>query len=206
MDELEAMSRLGLEELKPAAVLVPLIVDNNGHEPPGHQETSPFFLKTKSRLLQIPSRTDVLLTVRSSTVEHHKSQISFPGGVREPGDASLLETALRETMEEIGLERRGIEVVGELPEVPTFVTQYRVRPFIGVVRGRPVLRPNPSEIEEIIFVPLRHLMDPAHLTMETYERSGVNIQTPAYHFHTHRIWGATARMLQSLLENLVTTA
>jgi 8-oxo-dGTP pyrophosphatase MutT (NUDIX family) len=195
-----------IEELKPAAVLVPLIVDNQAPEPSGHHEAGPFFLRSKSRLLQIPSRTDVLLTVRSSTVEHHKGQISFPGGVREAGDASLLETALRETHEEIGLERRGIEIVGELPDVPTFVTQFRVRPFIGVVRGRPLLRPNPSEIEEILFVPLRHLLDPAHLTMETYERSGVRIQTPAYHFHTHRIWGATARMLQSLLENLVTSA
>lgn len=184
-------------DLIPAAVLIALLVDSNDDS----GETVHF--KGKTGLIKVPLSTKIVLTVRTQTVEHHKGQISFPGGVFESHDSSLEETALRETHEEIGLKREFIEIIGELPEVPTVATRFRVTPYIGLVREYPEFEPNAHEIGEILLVPLYHLLDATNSVLETYERNGMNFKIRAYHFNSHRIWGATGSMLQTFLEKYI---
>lgn len=183
-------------ELIPAAVLIPLIIGSS---------TASEIVRFKGRAgpIGLPLSTKIILTVRTHTVEHHKGQISFPGGVFEPQDSSLEETALRETHEEIGLAREFVEIVGELPDIPTVATRFRVRPYVGLVREYPEFQPNAHEIGEILLVPLKHLLDPANAALETHERNGVKYQINAYHFNSHRIWGATGLMLQMFLEKYI---
>lgn len=185
-------------DLVPAAVLIPLVV------PPGAIEKAECVrLLTRGAPITLPLDTEVLLTVRTHTVEHHKGQISFPGGVFEPHDASLEDTALRETFEEIGLPREQVQIVAELPDIPTVATRFRVRPYVGLVRERPELQLSPHEIGEVLMVPLRHLLVPANSVVEQYERGGIRYQIKAYRFGSHRIWGATGLMLQTLLEKFL---
>lgn len=144
----------------------------------------------------------VLLTRRTDTVEHHKGQISFPGGGRHGADEDLATTALRETWEEVGVHPDDVEVIGRLDEIVT-VSDFRVAPFVGVLRRAPYeFVPSPLEVAEVLEVPLRHLLDPANTVYETYERAGVPIVSPAYWYDGHRIWGATARMLEGFLTML----
>ena len=185
------------KDLIPAAVLIPLLLKEAG----ARHELS---LATKNGPFTLSKATEILLTVRSDSVEHHKGQISFPGGTVESHDGSLAEAALRETQEEIGLARSEVEIVAELPDIPTVATRFRVRPFVGLVRGSPVLSPNPAEIGQIILVPFHHLLDPANSEMETYEREGLSYQMKTYYFGTHRIWGATGLMIQTLIEKFIT--
>lgn len=184
--------------LVPAAVLIPLIVPQNNAE-----SSDLISLKTREGHIDLPLATQVVLTERTHTVEHHKGQISFPGGVFEPQDSSLEETALRETFEEIGLARECVQVVAELPDIPTIASKFRVRPFVGVVREQPEFQPSPHEIGKILMVPLRHLLDPANSVLESHERNGVRYQIKAYHYESHRIWGATGLMLQVFLEKFI---
>ncbi|MBI2606002.1 MAG: CoA pyrophosphatase [Deltaproteobacteria bacterium] len=184
-----------MTDVIPAAVLIPIFLPEPSTE--SHQNRQ---LHIFSR--PVSSNAEILFTVRTDTVEHHKGQISFPGGKRDDTDASLLETALRETEEEIGLSRENVEIIGELSDTPTVRTSFLIRPFVGLVRGRPALSPSEIEIAETLFVPLAHLLDEANSTLETYEYGGSRYRIKAYHYQGHRIWGATARILQVFLGGL----
>ena len=192
----------------PAAVLIPLLVAAKKNTAGGTASgcSGPGTLRLRTRddgIEHLPDDTEVLLTVRTHTVEHHRGQISFPGGAVEPTDASHEAAALRETFEEIGLAPDRVKILAELPEIPTVASRFRVRPFVGIVQGRPELDPNPHEIGEILMVPLRHLLDAQHSTTEIFEREGLRIPMKVYYFGPHRIWGATALMLQILLEKFI---
>jgi len=141
----------------------------------------------------------VLLTVRSHTVEHHKSEISFPGGAEHASDADLAVTALRETWEEVGVEPEHVELIGRLDDMIT-VSNFVVRPFVGVLkRSTRDYLPNPVEVAEILEVPVAHLLDAANLTWEDRQVGDRWLRSPAYHYEGYRIWGATARMLHQFL-------
>jgi 8-oxo-dGTP pyrophosphatase MutT (NUDIX family) len=189
---------IDLSNLMQAAVLIPFAIpmSDDANEP---------HLRLRGReqaLLPIPLSTKLVLTVRTLTVEHHKGQISFPGGRVEPTDTSLEHTALRETEEEIGLQSSRIEVVGEMPDFPTVASGFKIKPFIGLVRdlGTHELRLKSNEVEKILFVPLYHLLDTSNSQLETFERNGLRYQIRAFHYEGHRIWGATGFMIQTLLE------
>lgn len=182
----------------PAGVLIPLLIHEKTKAP---VSTTSFCLKSNQGPISLPSTTEIVFTVRAQTVEHHKGQISFPGGVFETTDASLECTALREAFEEIGLPPEQVEIVAELPEVPTVATDFQIKPFVGLVRQRPIFKPNPQEIGQILLVPLAHLFAPENSKLEYYERGGARFPMRAYHYGQHRIWGATGRVLQTLLEN-----
>jgi len=141
----------------------------------------------------------VLFTRRTETVEHHRGQISFPGGAHEPGDQSLWETALRESEEEIGLSRSDVIPLGALSPIVT-VTNFYVEPFVGAIPQPYAFRPQQSEIAEVLEVPIRPLMDPESL--ETKEFPGREKPVLFYHYGETVIWGATARMLAELLDAL----
>jgi 8-oxo-dGTP pyrophosphatase MutT (NUDIX family) len=141
----------------------------------------------------------LLLTRRTETVEHHKGQISFPGGGEEPGDADLMQTALRETHEEIGLPPSSVDLWGRLDEMETVVSGFAVTPFVGSVPPPVGLRPNPNEIAEIVTAPLAVFLDPANLRTEHMLRDGRMRKVLFYDYPPHVIWGLTAHIINTLV-------
>jgi 8-oxo-dGTP pyrophosphatase MutT (NUDIX family) len=139
----------------------------------------------------------VLLTRRTDTVEHHRGQISFPGGVEEDDDDSPWATAMRETEEELGIAPGDVHLLGALTPLVT-VTDFYVEPFVGAIPYPHVLRPAEAEIAEVIDVPIAALLDPKAL--ERRMLPGRDEPTLFYRYGAHVIWGATARMLKELLD------
>ncbi len=139
-----------------------------------------------------------LFTKRTEMVEHHKGQISFPGGGRSEADANLWETAIRETEEEIGVPRGGVRILGALPKLVT-VTDFEVSPFVGAIPYPIEFAPHAGEVESIIEVPLSYLLDPMVVEERPVRWKGRDLTTLVYHYRGHAIWGATARILADLL-------
>jgi 8-oxo-dGTP pyrophosphatase MutT (NUDIX family) len=158
-------------------------------------------------LVPIFRRADAVLRVilvRRSDHGVHGGQIGFPGGKREPGDQSLLETALRETREEIGLARDRVKIIEELPSVETLTTAYRIFPFLAQIDPPPVWPHCSDEIAEVLEVavddlakPEAHGEDMADLPAWTGPRP-----LPFFRLGPHRVWGATYRILLPLLPRL----
>lgn len=144
----------------------------------------------------------LVFTERRADMRRHAGEISFPGGRRDPGDADLSATALREAHEEIGLDPAAVELGESLPTTGTFVTGYRIHPFIGLIPhpAELSLEPNPAEVETVLTFSLAVLRE--SYAMRRLVRRGVPIHTPTYTVGEHQIWGATARILGDLLERL----
>lgn len=136
-----------------------------------------------------------LLTKRPMTLSKHPGQIAFPGGGRERADITPLHTALRETEEELGIPQDAVTVLGMLSSVPT-PSGFQVTPFVGAIADGLELRPSPSEIEEILWVPLLRLR-PVRRVLHDAERDAF-----LYDDAPHVIWGATHRMIRELLPHV----
>jgi 8-oxo-dGTP pyrophosphatase MutT (NUDIX family) len=147
-----------------------------------------------------PQRPGVVFTERRSDLRRHAGEISFPGGRQDHPDEDLRRTALREAEEEIGLEPDQVELVGALPPIGTYVTSYRVHPFVGLIPAGIDLRPNPAEVETVLKFELEQLR--GAYAMRRLVRRGVPIRTPTFEIGRHLIWGATGRILRDLLERL----
>jgi 8-oxo-dGTP pyrophosphatase MutT (NUDIX family) len=162
---------------RPAAVLMPIVIRADG--------------------------PTLLFTQRTADLKDHPGQVSFPGGRTELIDASSIDTALRETEEEIGLARRHVEVIGCLPDYFTG-TGYRVTPVAGLVRPPFEVAPDPREVAEIFEVPLAFLMDGMNHQRRTVELPGDLGRRTFYTMPYQRffIWGATAGMLRNLFHFL----
>ncbi|CAN5140030.1 CoA pyrophosphatase [soil metagenome] len=145
----------------------------------------------------------LLFTLRTAHLTDHAGQISFPGGRAEATDSSSIETALRETEEEVGLARRHIEVIGELPDYLTG-TGYRVTPVVALVHAPFELNADPFEVAEIFEVPLSFLMDGMnHQRRSVALPDGAGYRTfYAMPYDRFFIWGATAGMLRNLFHFL----
>jgi len=141
----------------------------------------------------------LLLTQRTAHLHDHAGQVSLPGGRVEADDRSAIDTALRETEEEVGLHRRHIEVIGTLPEYLT-VTGYRVTPVVSLVRPPFELRAEPFEVAEIFEVPMHFLMDGSNHQRRSADFPGTAGRRSFYAMPYERyfIWGATAAMLRNL--------
>lgn len=163
-------------DLLRAAVLVP-VIQTNGH-------------------------LELLMTVRSENVEHHKGQIAFPGGSVESQDDSLADTALRESEEEINLPRRAVEVIGRLDDVWS-PAGFSIAPVVGYLKRMPVLKAYPAEVSEYFTVPLDFLIEDANGYSKPFSRGGKEIDVWFYDYNGYTIWGVTAfivRNLKSVLE------
>ena len=141
-----------------------------------------------------------VFTERRGDLRRHAGEISFPGGRQDEPDEDLRATALREAEEEIGLPPSAVEMVGALPPTGTFVTSYKIHPFVGAIDDGRSWRPAPSEVEEVLELSLPALVrgyEPKRLLGK-----GVPIKTPTYTVGEHFVWGATARIVHDLLARL----
>ena len=129
----------------------------------------------------------VVFTERSDEVNYHKGQVCFPGGTQEPSDVSLLQTALRESEEEVGLKAKNVEILGELDDCITLTSNYVISPFVALISLPESLRANGKEVKGTFSVPLSFLLDEANYKQDSYAYEG------------HIIWGATARILRQLV-------
>ncbi|PWF46008.1 CoA pyrophosphatase [Massilia glaciei] len=153
-------------------------------------------------LVQRAHGLTMLLTQRTAHLTDHAGQISFPGGRAEACDASPIETALRETEEEIGLDRRHVDILGVLPEYMTG-TGYSVTPVVALVTPPFTLLPDPNEVDEIFEVPLEFLMDGMHHQRLSFALpEGTRRSFYAMPYERFYIWGATAGMLRNLFHLL----
>ncbi|MEE8370230.1 MAG: CoA pyrophosphatase [Dehalococcoidia bacterium] len=145
----------------------------------------------------------VLFTERTDQVEHHKGQVSFPGGARDEDDDGLESTALRETYEEIGVEPDAVEIIGPLDDIVT-ASNFKVTPYVGILTtsSEYAFVLNTQEVAEIVQAPLAFLMDDRNMELEVRERAGREILTPSFRYDGHHIWGATARILHQFIELL----
>ncbi|HXY22981.1 MAG TPA: CoA pyrophosphatase [Burkholderiaceae bacterium] len=179
----EQSSDVGLQDsdrqLRPAAVLIALIAR--------------------------PSGVQVLFTVRSSRLQDHAGQISFPGGRQESGDASAIDAALREAREEIDLDRGLVEVIGTMPSYST-ISGFCVVPVVGLIAPAVQLRADPLEVEEFFEVPLAFLMNGANhqrRVVAHHSRRRYVYSMEYYGPRRYLIWGATAAMLRNLYRFLL---
>lgn len=153
-------------------------------------------------LVEHANELTVLLTRRTGHLKSHAGQVSFPGGKTEPHDNSPEDTALRETEEEIGLDRAGIEIIGRLGNRTTG-TGFHVTPVVGLVRPPMRLTPDPGEVETIFEVPLSFVLDPANHKTETRLIKGIEREFFVMPYGEFYIWGLTARLLVALSNTLL---
>lgn len=143
----------------------------------------------------------LVLTRRTAGVAHHQAQISFPGGQMDEHETSV-ETALREAAEELGIKPADVRVLGELTPLYIPPSNYCIYPVVAAAARRPEFEPSPSEVAEVIEVPIAHLLDPKNIKRERWPLRGGNAIVPFYLFRGHKIWGATAMVLAELLDLL----
>ena len=140
----------------------------------------------------------LLLTERSDAVERHKGQISLPGGAVEPGE-SPLDAALRETCEEIGVRAEDVTVLGALDDEETVVSGFLLTPFVGSVPYPYPLRASPAEVQRVLEVPVRTLLDPRNVRAEEWTHDGEQRTVLFFTAGKDVVWGATARVIMQFL-------
>ncbi len=174
-------------------------LDSTGHQPPAaHQLDMPAAVLIP--ITDNPSQPSVILTRRADHLSSHSGEVSLPGGKWEPQDENLLQTALRETREEIGLCPSQVEVLGALPIYQTW-RGVNVVPFVGVVPTNAKLTPNEGELDAIFEVPLAFFLDDPRIRTDVFQRTIGHTWSPAYQFDEYEIWGFTARVLVSFLND-----
>lgn len=171
----------GGDALREAAVLVPVYRDREGDL--------------------------TLVMIRRADVGAHGGQIAFPGGKRDRGDATALETALREAREEIGLEPKDVAVIAALDRVETRSTGFVIAPFLARIRRPERWRPDPAEVEEVLEVRVRDLALPEARgeSFETFPGSAEPSPIPFYRLAGHRLWGASYRIVHPLVPRLLSS-
>lgn len=144
---------------------------------------------------------NIPLTLRPGDLASHPGQISLPGGALEPGE-SPPQAAIREFHEELGAVASEVELLGALSPIFVNASNFSVEPWVGAVREPPVFIPNPTEVAEVLEVPLAHLLDPANLDAHTRTNNARQFTAPHFCWASHRIWGATCMILGELVRVL----
>jgi len=148
--------------------------------------------------LTAPGAPEVVLIKRAEHLSSHGGQVALPGGMWDPGDASLLDTALRESEEEIGLSPDRVALMACLPRRHTRLG-VPVTPYLGQIPHDLELRPDPRELDAVFRVPLTYLLDPEHLVSDRFQIAGEWQELPCYHYQGYRIWGFTFQVLVHFL-------
>lgn len=152
-------------------------------------------------LVRSDNRFELLFTKRTDTVETHKGQISFPGGVVDASDNDIVHTALREADEEIGIPESCIEIIGLLDDMAT-PTGFVVTPVVGVISELPTLNLNADEVAEVFRVELEFFVHPSNGRTQLREFRGTSHEVWYYDCGEHVVWGATAAIIRSLVKKL----
>jgi len=143
----------------------------------------------------------LVFTRRTDTVEHHKGQVSFPGGRCETGEATPEATALREAKEELGLASEHVRLLGRMNDVIT-ITRYRITPIVGVIPWPYPFQPEPAEVGRVFSIPLLWLADRANWDERSITPDGIARPFPVISYHPYDgeiLWGASARITHNLL-------
>lgn len=141
------------------------------------------------------------LTERTEKVQHHKGQISLPGGSWEHGE-HLFETAKRETEEELGVPQADIKIIGELTPLFVAITGFMIHPFVGYLNFIPELVPHPGEVHNDFSVSINDLLNPKNTQTELWEIRGNPVDVPFFKFDKYKVWGATAMILSEFKQIL----
>jgi 8-oxo-dGTP pyrophosphatase MutT (NUDIX family) len=181
-----------------ARALGGLLLDVTSHSQPQPDEQVPAAVLVP--LYTSGEELHVVLTKRRPDLRRHAGEISFPGGRRDPEDPTLTDTALREAEEEIGLSRDAVSVGGALERTSTFLTNYAIHPFVGLLEGSHVWTASVGEVDTVLEPTLRHIR--GGRTRTRMERRGIAFETDAYVFDGELVWGATARILEQLLTRI----
>lgn len=148
---------------------------------------------------------NLLLTRRTDRVETHKGQVSFPGGARDPGDTDLVQTALREAWEEVGLRPEDVQVIGELPPM-TLISRFNVTPVAGIIPWPYSFTISLDEVSRVFSIPLDWLANPANHCMRQHEHEGRFWPVLYYEpYDGETLWGASAYMTSQLLDLILKT-
>ena len=147
----------------------------------------------------------LVLTLRTSDLDHHAGQVALPGGGWEEGDGTLRETALREAGEELGIATDGLELLGPLTPLYVPPSHNLVHPFVTYTPQRPAFRPDPREVAELLEIPLSLFLDPAIRHEEEWVIGGTPVCIPFYAVGGHEVWGATAIVLAEFVALLAKT-
>ncbi|HEY4265885.1 MAG TPA: CoA pyrophosphatase [Micropepsaceae bacterium] len=179
------------------------IRDSLRRTPPELRPSGPRF-RPAAILLPIVERAEpyALFTKRTDDLPSHAGQICFPGGRYHTDDETLIQTALREVEEEIGLSPDVVDVVGFLDSYETLNTGFTILPVVGYLRPDFSLIINPREVAEAFEAPLGYILDPKNHALKSVERDGVLREFYAIEYASHVIWGATAAMIVNLSERL----
>jgi 8-oxo-dGTP pyrophosphatase MutT (NUDIX family) len=138
------------------------------------------------------------LTLRTQHLNDHAGQVSLPGGGREPGETNQ-QCALRELSEELGVESEDVDIVGRLSPAFVYSSNFFVQPFVAVSSHRPAFRPDPVEVEQVLEVPVTHLLDATNYSSLTLRNRAITYLAPCIAFRGHHVWGATSVMLSELI-------
>ncbi len=147
-------------------------------------------------ILLYPNKDDInfILTERTNEVQHHKGQISLPGGSWEKGE-HLSETAMRETEEEIGIPIDDIKIISELTPLFVKVTGYMIHPFIGYVNHKPKITAHPNEVKNVFTSSISELLNPSNMQTELWIIRETPVDVPFFKLDKYKVWGATAMIL-----------
>lgn len=194
IDKIGEVLRVLRERLAPVEQAGTLIDALEGERP--HARRAAVLLS----IFEKEDRSHIVFIRRASTLRSHSGEIAFPGGGVDSDDHSPVMTALREAQEEIGLDPAHVEVLGVLPPVFTIVSNYLITPVVAFLpQGPGELQLQASEVTELIIAPLASLADPAIAHTEEWTRGGLTRLVYFYDYGSYRIWGATGRMLNTLL-------
>jgi 8-oxo-dGTP pyrophosphatase MutT (NUDIX family) len=154
-------------------------------------------------LYEADGDVNVVLIKRPETMRSHRGEIAFPGGKFEGAqDPDLQTTALREAHEEVGLVPEAVEIVARLEGIATVASRFTITPFVGFLRERPLLQPNPGEVVRVLEVPLSAFLADGVYREERWHTWMENLDVHFYELEDETVWGATARILTSFLSHL----
>ncbi len=152
-------------------------------------------------ILLYPTQDEIrfILTKRTMEVEHHKGQISLPGGVKESNE-TLTETALRETWEELGINPDDIHVFGSLSPLHVKISGFEIQPFVGWMNEEPSIVPHAGEVEDVFSISLGDLLNDESRNEDIWTIRGYKVHVPFFMFNNTPVWGATAMILSEFRE------
>jgi len=169
-----------------------------------HLGPTPANVKPAAVLILLYPRLDqwhLPLILRPAHMPDHASQVSFPGGVIEPGEESRL-AALREYSEELGAPTEEIEILGQLSPLYLFASNFQITPWVGAIHAEPSWNPSRQEVDRLLEIPLGHLIDPTHTSTIERRQRGLSFTSPCFCWESEHIWGATSMILAELLSTL----